>query len=452
MRENFEANLAKTRQLLQDGSTEILANFLSQLHPADIAEILEELSEEERTGVLSLLDSELAAPVLEELDYEDQSDLLRQLGQQRATAILDEMSDDNIADLLGEVPPQEAREILQVMEKEEAQDVQDLLKYPEDTAGGLMTTEYVALPAEITAEEAIATLRQLAPDAETIYYVYVVDARGVLVGVLSLRDLIVAPPDTPIQQIMHRKVISVEATMDQEEVARVVSKYDFLAVPVVDKEGRLLGIVTVDDVIDVIEEEASEDIYRLAATSPEEHDFVLSPWERAKKRLPWLIGLLFGELLAGNVIKNFSGIIEVVTALAFFIPVMTGEAGNAATQSLAVVVRGLATGEIDLKEIWQVVLKEAKVGLLVGLITGIVLAVVAFFWEGSPVIGLLTGVALVLNIFAAAILGGFFPVVIRRLGIDPAVASGPFITTLTDIISMFFYFNLATFFISRLAP
>ncbi|MCL5038766.1 MAG: magnesium transporter [Firmicutes bacterium] len=450
MRKNLEANLATTKEFLQKKSTKALASFLSQLHPADIAEILEELTEAEKPRVLSLLDSDLAAPVIEELDYDDQSGILRQLGQQQATAILDEMADDNIADLLGEVPPQEAHEILQAMEKDEAQDVQSLLKYDEDTAGGLMTTDYVALSAEITAEAAISTLRQLAPDAETIYYVYVIDANGILVGVLSLRDLIVAPPSTFLRNIMHRQVISVAADMDQEEVARIVSKYDFLALPVVSKEGHLLGIITVDDVIDVIEEEASEDIYRLAATSPEEKDFVLSSWERAKKRLPWLVGLLFGELLAGNVIKNFSGIIEVFTVLAFFIPVMTGEAGNAATQSLAVVVRGLATGEIELEEIWQVVWKEAKVGLLVGAVTGIVLAFVSYLWEGSPVLGLLTGVALVLNIFAAAILGGFFPVVIKRMGIDPAVASGPFITTLTDVISMFIYFSLATFFVSRL--
>lgn len=450
MRKNLEANLATTKELLQKKSTKALASFLSQLHPADIAEILEELTEAEKPRVLSLLDSDLAAPVIEELDYDDQSGILRQLGQQQATAILDEMADDNIADLLGEVPPQEAHEILQAMEKDEAQDVQSLLKYDEDTAGGLMTTDYVALSAEITAEAAISSLRQLAPDAETINYVYVIDANGILVGVLSLRDLIVAPPSTFLRNIMHRQVISVAADMDQEEVARIVSKYDFLALPVVSKEGHLLGIITVDDVIDVIEEEASEDIYRLAATSPEEKDFVLSSWERAKKRLPWLVGLLFGELLAGNVIKNFSGIIEVFTVLAFFIPVMTGEAGNAATQSLAVVVRGLATGEIELEEIWQVVWKEAKVGLLVGAVTGIVLAFVSYLWEGSPVLGLLTGVALVLNIFAAAILGGFFPVVIKRMGIDPAVASGPFITTLTDVISMFIYFSLATFFVSRL--
>lgn len=361
-------------------------------------------------------------------------------------AILEEMPSDDIADLLGEMPQQQAGELLHLMEDEEAKEVRGLLQYPDDTAGGIMTTEFIALHEEDTAQTAIDTLRRLAPDAETAYYVYVVNRRNELVGVLSLRDLVISPPERPLREFMNTNVTSVAASMDQEEVARVVQKYDLLAVPVVDEFNRLLGIVTVDDVLDVIEEETTEDIYRLGSTgSPEPEEDLARPWARARKRLPWLVPLLFGEILSGRVIEGFSGMLQTFTVLAFFITVMAGESGNTATQSLAVVVRGIATGEIDGRKIWRVVWLEAQVGIMVGVITGLVLALTAVAWHKSAVVGLVVGAAMALNMIIAATLGGFFPLVIHRFGWDPAVASGPFITTLTDIISMAVYFGVATY-------
>lgn len=436
-------------ELLAAGDTGELVAFLDKLHAADVAEALEGMGDGPRARVFALLGDERAALVLQEMEPDDQVALLRQVDAGRAARIVQEMSSDDLADLLGEVRPDEAKDILGLMPADEAADMQELLEYSEDTAGGLMTTEFIALREGLTAEQAIVTLRELAPDAETIYYVYVVDRENRLVGVISLRDLIIASPDRPLGVIAKGDVIAVTADTDQEQVARLVARYDLLALPVVDAEQRLLGIVTVDDVVDVIEEEATEDVVRFAATAAEA-DVELGAWQRARRRLPWLVALLFGGLLAGSVIKGFSHTLEAVTLLAVFIPVMAGEAGNAGTQSLAVVVRGIATGNVDTRRIWRVVLGEARVGALVGAAIGLLLAVTASLWHGQPALGALVGVVLGLNMTLASALGGFFPVVIHRLGLDPAVASGPFITTLTDVFSMLIYFGLATVFISFL--
>ncbi|MDH7577299.1 MAG: magnesium transporter [Bacillota bacterium] len=435
-------NLVKQHLAREDlhGIT-LIAN---EIQAADLAEVLAELKLEERVWVFVTLDNEKAAAVLNELDPRLVSPLLQALGAERVADIFEEMPSDDAADLLGELTEAEKKRLLTMMEVEDAADVEELLVYPEDTAGGIMTTEYVAIRQDITVGRAIEVLRETAPDAETIYYVYVINERGQLVGVISLRELIVASLETRIEQIMHRKVISVSVLADQEEVARVISKYDFLAVPVVDLDQVLVGIVTVDDVIDVIEEEATEDIYKLASSGePEDLEMTTSFWRRAQLRLPWLLALLFGQLLASRVIDNFTNLLQVVTTLAVFITVMAGQAGNAATQSLAIVVRGLATGNLDRKRVFFVVLREAKVGITVGLICGIVLAAVGYLWLHNAALAITLGSALSINIFVGVILGTFIPLVIDRIGLDPALASGPFITTLTDIVSMAVYFSLA---------
>lgn len=450
--------MERTRQELLEafrahlrGDVSQLRTLFPALHPADLAEILTELEEAEQVGVVSTLEDEDAALVLQELEPDAQLAILRRMDPARAAHIFSEMSRDDLADLLGDVAPEEAVDILEMMPEQEAADVQGLLEYLEDTAGGLMTTEFIALQQDITAAEAIETLRRLAPDAETIYYLYVVDQGNHLVGVLSLRDLIIAGPGVPLGEIMNRNVITVPANTDQEEVARVVAKYDLLAIPVVDDRRRLLGIVTVDDVVDVIEEEATEDIMRMTASSIAE-DTERGAWSRAVKRLPWLLILLAGELITANVIKGFSATLEALTLLAFFIPVIAGTSGNAATQSLAVVVRGIGTGGVDPRRVWQVVGREARVGIFVGTVTGFVLGVATFLWHGDANLGFALGFALAVSMTVAATLGGFFPVLVERLGFDPAVASGPFITTLTDAISMFIYFGIATMLFGYFLP
>lgn len=452
--EEHRANLTRLQELLAKGNGE-LAAFLREMHPADLAELIEELPELRRVQVFRNLGATQAALVLGELDLETQADLVQALGTQRAGDILEEMGADDAADLLAELTPEQAGQLLGEMEAEDAAEVRELLHYNPDTAGGIMTTDIVAVNAEMTAHEAIEVLRREAPEAETIYYVYVVDRTEHLVGVLSLRDLIIARPEQLILEIMRRRVVSVRHDTDQEEVARIVAKYDLLAVPVVDHENRLLGVVTVDDAIDVIQEEATEDALRMSGITPAEEaaDQRAGIWALARPRLPWLVMLLFLELVAAQVIARFQGGFDAATLalLAIFIPVMAGEAGNGATQALAVVVRGLATGEIHPREVLRVVWRELRIGLVLGGIAGLVLFAAIALWQQNLALGLVGGVALAINLPLAKTMGALFPIVIQRLGIDPAVASGPFITTVTDVTSMLTYFGVASYLLLHLS-
>jgi magnesium transporter len=428
-----------------------LKDLLSSVPPADVAELLEELEADQRAAVMQLLSDEVAADTIAEMEPEDQVSILESLGSQRAGDILDEMSADDVADMVGELTPEERGALLNLLEPEGATDVRELLEYPPDTAGGLMTTEVVALREGLTAQEAIDELRRQAPEVETAYYVYVVNDRDQLAGVLSLRELIIAAPDALVRDIMRRKVISMRADEDQEQVARNVKKYNLLAMPVVDHDNVLLGIVTVDDVIDVLEEEATEDLYRAAGVSEEEGaDRESGTWQSVRARLPWLMGLLFLSLVSGKVIEHFNGLLTTVSALAVFITTMAGGAGNAATQSLAVVVRGLATGDIERQHIMPVVWRELRVGAIIGAICGVALAVTATLWHGQPAIGLIAGTAIFINLTLAKVAGTLVPVMLQSLGLDPAVASGPFIATVTDTTSMLIYFGIASLVVSYL--
>lgn len=424
--------------------------LLSSMHPADLAELLQEMDVEQSGLILKILDDEKAAMVLQELDPSDQSLLIRFLGKERSSQILEEMFSDDVADLLGELPEAEAQELIDLME--EGEEVQELLDYDEDTAGGIMTTEYIALEADLSVEKAILHLRETAPDAETIYYVYVVDKEEHLLGVLSLRDLIVASPQTPLKEIMKTKIISVDVGADQENVARVVAKYDLLAVPVIDQENHLLGIVTVDDVIDVIEEEATEDIYRLAGgiETQDEDRLVLSLYHSVRARLPWLLVTLIGGILSGGVIRNFTDVLDSIVALAYFMPLIAGMGGNVGTQSSTLMVRGLATGQVDSQSTWRNLFREMLVGLVIGFVCGSLVALVAYFWQGKVVLGFIVGTAMAANILSAAVIGTLVPLVFRRVGVDPAVASAPFISTTIDITGLSIYFTLTTLLIKNL--
>ncbi|MBO8128659.1 MAG: magnesium transporter [Peptococcaceae bacterium] len=431
-------------RLLASRDRKGLTNYLKETHYADLAEVLPLFDLPEQIAILSHVDYNVAAQVLYELDRSQVASLLEGLGVHRTALILQEMSSDDAADLIGELDEETKAKYLGMMPSQDAEDVQELLEYEPDTAGGIMTTEFVFINKEMTAEEAIAHIRRTAPGAETVYYVYVVNDRNQLVGVISLRELILADPSKQIKDIMRTKVISLNVHTDQEEVARVVAKYDFLALPIVDDDGVLVGIVTVDDVLDVIEEEATEDYLSLANVKQESRYLELSDFERAGRRLPWLITLLFGSLLAGSVIQLFEGTLQAVTALAFFMPVIAGGPGNVATQTLAVVVRGLGTGEVNPKHGFYIILKEARVGLLVGIISGLVLATVAIIWQDNFILGLVVGISLAASMLVATVLGSLFPFFISRIGVDPALASGPFITTLMDATSMLIYFGMAS--------
>ena len=422
-------------------------------HPSDLLDLVEELEPEEKAKLIERLSEEDASLLFEEMEDFEQADIFRLLDRDQAVNIVKNLASDDAADLIGELSSEEAQEILHIIKEDEEQaDFGDLLKYPEESAGGIMTTEYISLPEDIPVEEAISRLREIAPEAETIYYVFVVDQEGRLIGVLSLRDLIAASDGTLLKNIMRRNVISVNAALDQEEVARIVSKYDLLAVPVVDEEERMLGIITVDDVIDVMEQEATEDIYRLAGASEVEGMELTkaSVSKVVRLRLPWLFISMAGGVLSGTVIGGFESTLEAIVMLAVFIPVVMGMGGNVGTQSSTIFVRGLATGAIEKTEVWSYLLREIRIGLVMGAFCGFIISITAYIWQGNPYLGLVVGISMLVTITTAAILGTLVPMLCNMVHIDPAITAGPFVTTIKDVTGLLIYFSVATTFLEYL--
>ncbi|MDY6825722.1 MAG: magnesium transporter [Bacillota bacterium] len=421
-------------------------------HPGDLLDLIDELPIDEKASLMQMLPDSDAALIFKEMEDFEQAEILRLLSKGQAAQILKNLASDDAADLIGELSPEEAQDMLELIGEEEALDFSDLLKYPEESAGGIMTTEYISLTGDIPVEEAITRLREIAPEAETIYYVYVVDEGNHLIGVLSLRELIAAVDGTLLKNIMRRNIISVNASLDQEEVARLVSKYDLLSVPVVDDEERLLGIITVDDVIDVMEQEATEDIYRLAGAGEVEGMELTraSVGKVARLRLPWLLISLIGGIVSGTVIGAFENTIEAIVVLAVFIPVLMGMGGNVGTQSSTIFVRGLATGEIKEGEVWSYFFRETKVGLAMGVICGLLISAIAFMWQGNPYLGLVVGLSMLITISIATLIGTLVPLLFNKLNIDPAITAGPFVTTIKDFTGLVIYFVLATLFLQYL--
>ncbi|KJS22683.1 MAG: magnesium transporter [Clostridiaceae bacterium BRH_c20a] len=446
MKEGTNQLLTVIKGFLATKDEKHLKQFLLDMHSVDIAEVISNITDKsDKQYLLAQLDSEQAALVLNELDAEVVADLLQDVSSERVSEILDEMSFDDAADFLGELSENDKEKFLDLFEDQDAEDVQELMDYREDTAGGIMTTEYVAIPDSITAAKAIEVLRETAPDAETVYYVYVINLKNQLVGVISLRELIIASPDSIIIDIMRKNVMSVNVNEDQEDVARLVAKYDFLAVPVVDDKQHLIGIITVDDVIDVIHEEATEDLYRMAGTYEAEEDETLARFSTAfKSRLPWLLITMMGGMLSGQVLKNFSEQLNTVVALAFFIPLLIGMGGNVGTQSSTVTVRGIATGQINTTTVLKTVLRESMVGISLGTVMGAIVALAAYFWQGSIQLGLVVGLTMFANMVTAATMGTVVPLLLKKVGVDPATASAPFITTTIDILGLIIYATLAT--------
>ncbi|HAI21693.1 MAG TPA: magnesium transporter [Clostridiales bacterium UBA8153] len=422
------------------------------MHPGDLADIIAGLSLEQKQELFLLLPEADAAALVQEMEEDEQVELIRVLTHARASAILSEMDADDATDLLAELPPKKAGELLAMVEEETKEDIEELLAHAADSAGGIMTTDYIALSDALQVSEAFPLLRQLAPGAEVVYYVYAVDSENRLTGVVNLRELIAARDDTHLRDIMRKHPISVAVDVNQEEVARVVSKYDLVAVPVTDGSGHLLGVITVDDIIDVIEEEATEDILRLAGAGRVEDVKVLEmPVGRlAWKRLPWLLISLFGGMVAGSVISAYEAHLQSVIVLAVFIPMIMNMGGGVGTQSSTIAVRALATGEMDLRMLGKYVLHEVKIGAALGLLNGVVIAIVASIWKDMPVLGLVIGLAMFATLTVAALIGIMVPVCSVYLRIDPAMTAGPFVTTLKDIAALLVYFGIASFFMAHL--
>lgn len=433
----------------------VLSRMIRELrggaHPGDLVELMEGLDEGQQKELLERLPEVKAAAIIQRMEEHARVGLVRLLDRRKVSAILREMNSDDAVDLLGELPEEESRELLTLLE-EDAVEYRGLLRYPGDSAGGIMTTEYISLPGDLPVEEAILRLREVAPRAEIIYYAYVIDADSRLIGVLSLRDLIAASDGTLLREIMRHNVIAVDTTTDQEEVARVVAKYDLLAVPVTDADRRLLGIITVDDVLDVIEQEASEDMYKLAGAGDVDRvSLVEAPvWEMVRHRLPWLLICLAGGVFSGSIIDVFESTLEAIFVLAVFIPVIMDMGGNVGTQSSTIFVRGIATGEIGAADVWRYFFRELRIGLAMGVVTGLLIAIVAYIWQGSFALGLVVGISLGATVLLGAVLGTLVPLLCNMVRIDPAITSGPFVTTIKDVTGLLIYFGIATLFLSYL--
>lgn len=442
--------LAAEASRLLAGDEKRMRVQLEEWAPYDIAHLYPGLTIRERSLLLGALETEALADVISELDTDSQLEALQLVGAARAAEVLNRMENDDAADMLADVPDEAKEYLLSLMTRDESDMVRKLMAYGPETAGGLMTNRYVWFRERYTVREAVEKVKAFAELTKHVHYFYVVDEEKRLKGSLTYRDLVLAREDQRVADLMQEKVVSVPVDMDQEEVAMLFEDYDLLSVPVVDRENRLIGIVTVDDVIDVLREEANEDINKLSA-SDKTIDFRTAPLTAARRRLPWLLMLLVLGLVSGGIISRFERTLDQVVALTFFMPMIAGMTGNTGTQSLAVVVRGLtAQKQIGRTTIVQLLWRELSVGLLIGAVCGTGIAVVAGWWQASAVFGLVVGISLFLTIIIGTMAGTVIPLLLHRLKVDPAVASGPLITTLNDLFSLTVYFSTATVFLSYL--
>ncbi|WP_066059065.1 magnesium transporter [Robertmurraya korlensis] len=423
--------------------------ILDELQPYDIARIYGELPEKHKKRFLLYLNIDMLADLIEELSKTEQLDVLNRLGIERSGEVLDEMDNDDLASLLDDLSPERISQLLSGMKKEESKAVQDIMNYPPETAGRLMTNRFVWIRDYYTVKDAVTKLKSFTDYAETINYLYVIDQYRKLVGVVSYRDILMAEADEVIRNIMYERVISVSVDTDQEEVAMLIQRYDFMAIPAVNEENVLMGIITVDDIIDVVIQEANEDIEKLSA-SGKSIDFDTKAYVAAYRRLPWLILLLLIGILSGSIISTYQETLKEIVALAFFIPMISGMTGNTGTQSLAVVVRGLVSNDINKRVITKLVLRELGVGVIIGITCGILISLIAYIWQGNLMIGLVVGISLLLTLIIGTLAGTVIPLILYRLQIDPAIASGPLITTLNDIFSLLTYFGIATLFLHHI--
>jgi magnesium transporter len=437
--------LAGLKGALASPRAEALAPFLADLRPQTLLEVWYELEKEEREQVLGALEPEPAAELLANLSSEEQPELLQTLSPPQVAEVLEELSPDDLADTL---------QALEAYDRDQSEEVRGLLDpstlavaealtgYDEEEAGGLMTPEFVAVRATMTAEQVLAFLRRAGPDAETIYYLYVTDAEGRLKGVLSLRQLIVSPPTARVEEMMNPDIVYTRTDTDQEEVARVMADYDFSVLPVLDENDRLVGIVTVDDVLDVVTDEATEDIHRMGG-APIDIDYVrANPWLLFRKRASWLVLLVVSMTLTFNVIDHYDYLLLEVVVLAAFIPLLIGTGGNVGAQVATLVVRALATRELELRDYFRVFWKELKTGMLLGLAFGLFMTVYVYFFQSEPRIAVALGITMVLISLCANLVGASLPFLFRRLGIDPALTSSPGITTVMDVLGLLIYFRV----------
>ena len=447
MSETIAEDFSQLREHLRANHIQAFRSEFLDLHIYDQGQFYLKLEEDERQLLYAYLSPKEMADMFDVLEeeQEDVEGLLKEMKPSYVAEMLAEMYTDNAVDTLKQLDRQDVAKYLSIMSKESAAEIKNLLHYEDETAGAIMTTEYVAIESQQTVGSAMRLLKEEASKAETIYYVFVKDVNDFLVGVISLRDLIVNDDDMLISDIMNERVISVKVGDDQQDVARTMRDYDFLAIPVTDYDERLLGIVTVDDIIDVMDEEATSDYSGLAGVDVDE--VTENPFKAAAKRLPWLITLLFLGMSTATLIGRYEELVSEASILAVFISLITGTAGNAGTQSLAVAVRRLAVQD-DERGFMSLIIGEVLTGLITGFVTGVTIFLIVGIWKQNFMLGFVIGMAMLCAITVANLAGSLIPMVMDKLGFDPAVASGPFITTLSDLTSVLIYFNIASLFMS----
>jgi len=443
---DYKILLDNIRNMIQEQAYSDMERLIEELHPADLADLVEHLESDEMLAVFTLLTPERAGEVLKEISAPIQEKIAHELDDQTITQILNELNSDDATDIFSYLPRERAQTIIRLVQPDVSEELQKLLSYETDTAGGIMALEFVSVNANSTIQEAVETIRKKREEVENLYYVWVIDDFGKLVGVVSMKDLVLEPQDKKINDIMNSDVISVDAGTDQEEVARIAKQYDLTHIPVVTAQHKLIGRITNDDIIDVIEEEASEDISLMAGVLDQEIAEE-SALKISRARLPWLLLGLFGGLISAIVINHFHGSLEKILALSFFIPVIMAMGGNTGTQAATVVIRGLATGDISIVHTGKRLLTELWVALINGILCGILLGLVVAFWLSDPKLGIGVGVSLITVILFSGSFGAFVPFLLRKLNIDPALAAGPFITTSNDILGLLIYLSIVTRFL-----
>ncbi len=429
-------------EFILESPFETILEQIDEIHPVDFLEALGEFDDDPLI-ILEKLPDEYVALLLDYAEDDEKFNLLSLFSKNRQAQIISEMSSDELVDLLGTLDEDEQNEIITNMNTEEVEEVKTLLSYDPESAGGIMATEFISIKETDTVNETINYLRTMAPDSETPYYIYVVDDLDVLKGVVPLRQIIVSTPDTLIKDIMIENIISAPVDMDQEEVSHIFEKYGFMAIPVVDHNGEILGIITVDDVMEIMKEEYTEDMFRLAGLD-EEEKVAGTVIGAIKSRLPWLLVNLVTATLAAKTVSLFENTIAQIVALATFMPMVAGMGGNAGSQTLTLIIRGIAIGEISYENQADILKKEIAIGIINGLCLGLVVGVLGYFWVGSLAFGFVIGTAMLLNLIVATISGYLVPILLKKVGIDPALASAVFVTTVTDVLGFFFFLGLAT--------
>ncbi|MDW0116585.1 magnesium transporter [Sporosarcina thermotolerans] len=435
--------------LLKEGQKNTFQKVISELSPYDTSIHYRNLPRKRRILFLEWLSLDQLVTLLRYLTRGEQLLVLKKIGPIRSTELMELLKSDELTQLLSDLPDKEVNQLIAQMKDEEKKAIRKQMKYPRKSAGRVMISQYVWVHKSYTVRMTIDKLKHFREFADYLNYVYVIDDEKKLIGVASYRDLLLCKPENPISEVMTSDIVKVNENTKQSEVARMIGRYDFLSVPVVNDENILVGIITADDVLDIVIREANEDIEMLFA-SGKEIDFHTKPVVAAFKRLPWLVLLLFIGLVSGSIIAKFEATLEAVVALAFFMPMISGMTGNTGTQSLAIVVRGLVTEELTMQKTFSLIFRELLVGIMLGVINGVIIAIIAYFWQQNLALGLVVGASLFATLIIGTLAGTVIPLILNKFKVDPAVASGPLITTINDILSLLIYFGIAAMFISKL--